>query len=154
MIPPDYIAWQAGTTKLDCRTGPPGWESIPGLLKWFTNKGSGPPGSTVIPYNSSFQQETLTSERIGQRRILLCRICSFHFKGCLLLWRPFWDVMSQSTHLSPSATHKHTYPPPPLPTLISWYSRTAWLASFLDNNLSHWCLCAWPNQEVWSSIFK
>ncbi len=27
--------------KQGCRTGPPGWESIPGLLKRFTNPGSG-----------------------------------------------------------------------------------------------------------------
>ncbi len=27
--------------KQGCRTGPPGWESIPGLLKWSTNTGSG-----------------------------------------------------------------------------------------------------------------
>jgi hypothetical protein len=29
--------------KWGCRTGPPGWESIPGLLKWSTNMGSGGP---------------------------------------------------------------------------------------------------------------
>jgi hypothetical protein len=28
--------------KEGCRTGPPGWESIPGLLKSFTNTGSVP----------------------------------------------------------------------------------------------------------------
>ncbi len=33
----DYVAWPAGTTG---STGPPGWESIPGLLKRFTNTGS------------------------------------------------------------------------------------------------------------------
>ncbi len=39
-IPPAYLAWRADTTKQGCRTGPPGWESIPGLLKRFTNIGS------------------------------------------------------------------------------------------------------------------
>jgi hypothetical protein len=39
-IPLAYVAWRAGTTKKGCRTGPPGWESIPGLLKRSTNTGS------------------------------------------------------------------------------------------------------------------
>jgi hypothetical protein len=41
-IPPTYVA---------CRTAPPGWESIPGLLKMFTNTGSG--GPVQIPYSCS-----------------------------------------------------------------------------------------------------
>jgi hypothetical protein len=40
-IPPAYVAWCAGTTNRFCRIGPLGWESIPGLLKRFTNTGSG-----------------------------------------------------------------------------------------------------------------
>ncbi len=31
--------------KQGCPTGPPGWESIPGILKRFTDSGSGPPAS-------------------------------------------------------------------------------------------------------------
>ncbi len=41
-IPPAYVAWRAGTTnRVSYGTGPPGWESIPGLFKRFTNTGSG-----------------------------------------------------------------------------------------------------------------
>ncbi len=36
-VPPAYAAWRAGTTN---RVAVPGWESIPGLLKRFTNTGS------------------------------------------------------------------------------------------------------------------
>ncbi len=36
-IPPAYAAWRAGTTN---RVAVPGWESISGLLKRFTNTGS------------------------------------------------------------------------------------------------------------------
>jgi hypothetical protein len=32
-IPPAYVACRAGTSKRGCRTGRPGCESIPGLLK-------------------------------------------------------------------------------------------------------------------------
>jgi hypothetical protein len=32
-IPPAYAVWQAGTSNQGCLTGPPGWESTPGLLK-------------------------------------------------------------------------------------------------------------------------
>ncbi len=39
-IPPAYVAWRSGTSKKGCRTGPPGWESIPRLLKRFTNTSS------------------------------------------------------------------------------------------------------------------
>ncbi len=39
-IPPVYVAWRAGITNRVLRTGPLGWESIPGLLKMFTNTGS------------------------------------------------------------------------------------------------------------------
>ncbi len=39
-IPPAYVAWRAGTTYRGCRTVPSGWDSIPGLLKRFTNTGS------------------------------------------------------------------------------------------------------------------
>ncbi len=40
-IPPAYVDWQASTTNRVVVTSPPGWESIPGLLKRFTNTGSG-----------------------------------------------------------------------------------------------------------------
>ncbi len=40
-IPPAFVDWQAGTKNRVAVTGPPGWESIPGLLKRFTNTGSG-----------------------------------------------------------------------------------------------------------------
>jgi len=40
-IPPAFEDWQAGRTKRVVVTGPPGWESIPGLLKRFTNTGTG-----------------------------------------------------------------------------------------------------------------
>jgi hypothetical protein len=44
-IPPAYVAWRTGIyDKKGCRTGPPGWESIPGLLKRSTNAGSCLPG--------------------------------------------------------------------------------------------------------------
>jgi hypothetical protein len=34
LIPPTYVAWRAGTANREgCRTGPPGWKSIPELLK-------------------------------------------------------------------------------------------------------------------------
>jgi hypothetical protein len=40
-ILPAYVASLAGRyVKKGCRTGLPGWESIPGLLKRFKNKGS------------------------------------------------------------------------------------------------------------------
>jgi hypothetical protein len=39
-ISPAYVAWRAGTTNRS-RTAPPCWESISGLLKRFTNTGSG-----------------------------------------------------------------------------------------------------------------
>jgi hypothetical protein len=39
-IPPAHVAWLADTSNRDVVTGPPGWESIPGLLKRFTNSGS------------------------------------------------------------------------------------------------------------------
>ncbi len=38
-IPPAYVAWRADMTNKLTYTGPPGWESIPGLLKRFTNTG-------------------------------------------------------------------------------------------------------------------
>ncbi len=37
-IPPAYVAWRARTTN---KVVAPGWESIPGLLKRFSNGGSG-----------------------------------------------------------------------------------------------------------------
>ncbi len=40
-IPPAYVAWRAGTTNRVVLPVPPGWESIPGLLKRFTHTGSG-----------------------------------------------------------------------------------------------------------------
>ncbi len=40
-IPPAYIAWQGRYDKQGFRTGQPGWESIAGLRKRFTNTGSG-----------------------------------------------------------------------------------------------------------------
>ncbi len=40
-IPSAYVAWRAVYVKYGCRSGQPGWESIPGLLKRFTNSGSG-----------------------------------------------------------------------------------------------------------------
>ncbi len=39
---PAYVAWQADMSNwVVVPLGPPGWESIPGLPKSFTNKGSG-----------------------------------------------------------------------------------------------------------------
>jgi hypothetical protein len=38
-IPPASVAWRA--VKWGCRTGPPGWISIPGLRKRFTTLSSG-----------------------------------------------------------------------------------------------------------------
>jgi hypothetical protein len=32
-IPPAYVAWSRRYVKKGCRTSPPGWESISGLLK-------------------------------------------------------------------------------------------------------------------------
>jgi hypothetical protein len=40
-IPPAYVAWRAGTSNRVVVPARPGWESIPGLLKRFTNSGSG-----------------------------------------------------------------------------------------------------------------
>jgi hypothetical protein len=40
-IPPACVAWRASTTNRVVVTGPPGSESIPGLLKRFKNTGSG-----------------------------------------------------------------------------------------------------------------
>jgi hypothetical protein len=37
-IPPAYLTWQTGTSNRGCRSGPPGWEAIPGLLKKFPNQ--------------------------------------------------------------------------------------------------------------------
>ncbi len=48
-IPPASVAWRTGTSNRVCRTGPPGWESIPGLLKRFTNSGSGLNPSILRP---------------------------------------------------------------------------------------------------------
>jgi hypothetical protein len=39
-IPPAYVAWRAGTTNGVAVPRATGWESIPGLLERFTNKGS------------------------------------------------------------------------------------------------------------------
>ncbi len=40
-----YVAWRAGTTNRVVVRGPPGWKSIPGLLKRSTNTGSGGDGA-------------------------------------------------------------------------------------------------------------
>jgi hypothetical protein len=45
-IPPAYVASRAGTS-IGFRAGPPGWESIPGLHKKFTNSGSGKINITI-----------------------------------------------------------------------------------------------------------
>jgi hypothetical protein len=39
-IPPAYVAWRAGTSNRIVAPARQGWESIPGLLKRFTNTGS------------------------------------------------------------------------------------------------------------------
>jgi len=44
---------------LGCRIGPPGWESIPGLLKRFTNTGSGSKLTTVVAYMRIEQPQLL-----------------------------------------------------------------------------------------------
>jgi hypothetical protein len=39
-IPSAYVPWRAGYDKKGCRSGQPGWELIPELLKRLTNTGS------------------------------------------------------------------------------------------------------------------
>jgi hypothetical protein len=48
-ISPAYVAWRASTINtVGFRTGPPIWESIPGLLKRSTNTGSGSSGNNAV----------------------------------------------------------------------------------------------------------
>ncbi len=63
-LPPDYIVWQAGTTDwVVVPVRQAAWKSIPGLLKRFTNTDSWSTWQHIILYNSSFRQESLTSEK-------------------------------------------------------------------------------------------
>jgi hypothetical protein len=50
--------------KSGCRTGPPGWESIPGLLKRFTNMLSGLLKCLPIFTSKRIKQET-NADRLG-----------------------------------------------------------------------------------------
>jgi hypothetical protein len=58
--------------KLGCRTGPSGWELIPGLLKRFKNSGSGVSRSTVLGKDATetvLEKSKLTSAGILEQSI-------------------------------------------------------------------------------------
>ncbi len=74
--------------KKGCRTGPPGWKSIPGLLEGFTNAGSG-------ERKDNFGFETrLESSQMSKRTITFCSNCYFYLT-CILYCR----LMSSKTNI-------------------------------------------------------